>query len=68
MARDEQPAAVASIRDFPGLQLEADERDVAPGATHLQENFASDEIGQLRSSLRYRLVSFDDNYQTGYWG
>lgn len=56
------------VRDFPGLMLDTDNRDVPPGATHLQENFASTEAGLLQSSPRYRLVTFDDNYQPGYWG
>lgn len=68
MARDEQPQSTTPCRDFPGLMLDADDRDIPPGAAPVQENFASEEAGLLKSALRYRLVTFDDNYQTGAWG
>lgn len=55
----EVPKAAVSIADFPGLQLEVDEFDLQPGATHTQVNCVSEDIGRLKSRLGYRLVSFE---------
>lgn len=57
--RDEQPAPIMECRDFPGLQLETDARDLPPGAAHIQTNWESSDVGNLKTTLRYLPVEFD---------
>ena len=47
------------IRDFPGLILDADTRDLPEGATNLQLNCTSEDQGMLTSRNGYILVSFE---------
>ena len=47
------------IRDFPGLILDADTRDLPEGATNLQINCTSEDRGVLTSRRGYVLVDFE---------
>lgn len=50
---------VNSMRDFPGLVLNADPREVPPGAGQVQINAASEQVGLLQSRRGLRVVTFD---------
>lgn len=55
-----EPARPADvILDFPGLSLNADPRDLPPGAAEEQTNMASDVPGEMRSRLGLREVEFE---------
>lgn len=54
-----KPRQVVKIRDFPGLNLESDPHDMAPGAAPVQVNIDSSDIGRLRSRLGFKVVSFE---------
>lgn len=48
-----------SMRDFPGLVLNADHREVPAGAGQQQVNAVSEQIGRLESRRGVRVVTFD---------
>jgi hypothetical protein len=50
---------VVSMRDFPGLVLNADPREVPAGAAQEQVNVVSVQIGHLASRKGLRVVTFD---------
>lgn len=50
---------VNSMRDFPGLVLNADPREVPSGAGQIQVNVTSEQIGLLQSRRGLRVVTFD---------
>ena len=54
----EQERAEVRMRDFPGLVLESDSNDLAPGAADIQTNLTSDEPGVLQSRPGLGLVEF----------
>lgn len=47
------------MRDFPGLVLNADPREVPSGAGQIQTNVTSEQIGLLQSRRGLRVVTFD---------
>ena len=47
------------MRDFPGLVLNADPREVPPGAGQQQVNAVSEQIGLLQSRRGLQTVTFD---------
>ena len=49
----------AAMRDFPGLVLNADPRELPPGAGQQQLNVTSQQIGRLESRRGVRVVTFD---------
>ena len=51
--------SVNSMRDFPGLVLNADPREVPPGAGQQQVNAVSEQIGLLQSRRGLQAVAFD---------
>lgn len=50
---------VNSMRDFPGLVLNADPREVPPGSGQVQVNVTSEQIGVLQSRRGLRVTTFD---------
>lgn len=54
-----EQAGGREIRDFPGLILDADTRDLPEGATDLQINCTSEDQGMLTSRHGYVLVNFE---------
>ena len=61
MPRSENPSETSTnvMRDFPGLVLNADPREVPPGAGQEQVNAVSEQGGRLESRRGVRVVTFD---------
>lgn len=55
----ELPKAAVAIDDFIGLQLEVDEFQLQPGATHKQTNFISDDLGAMQTRMGYVPLDFE---------
>lgn len=54
------PRAVVAMEDFPGLMLDADPRDLPPGAAAEQVNVTSEDIGRLMSRKGFLVVTFEE--------
>lgn len=50
---------VNAMRDFPGLVLNADPRELPPGAGQEQVNAVSEQVGRLESRRGVRVATFD---------
>lgn len=57
----DKPKSTVKIRDFPGLNLESDEHDLAPGAASVQLNCDSSDLGRLKSRLGFKVVTFESD-------
>lgn len=55
----DKPSGQLQIRDFPGLVLETDPLDQAPGSASEQVNAMSTDIGSLQSRGGYDVVIFE---------
>ena len=56
-----RPKAQVKVRDFPGLNLESDPHDLAPGAAAVAVNSDFSDIGRLKSRLGFRVVTFESD-------
>lgn len=50
---------VVAMRDFPGLVINADPRDIPPGSGQQQVNVVSQQVGCLESRRGMRVLTFD---------
>lgn len=57
----DKPKAQTKMKDFPGLNLESDPHDLAPGVAAVQVNADSSDIGRLKSRHGFRVVSFESD-------
>jgi hypothetical protein len=55
----DMPMQAVEMRDFPGLMLNTDPRDLPPGAAQEQINACCVAQGELQIRLGYREVRFD---------
>jgi hypothetical protein len=55
----DMPIQAVEMRDFPGLMLNIDPRDLPPGAAQDQVNACCIVQGELQIRLGYREVKFD---------